>query len=727
MPASSPPIITAFAPGARAWAMWPTLEMPLSAIMGTPKHTQTHLQSGSTPPEADMSQGSNPVNSIFNVEIAGNEYVSRILKDLVKEKTAPHCNGIAAKDLLLWKSSVPIDDDLATTLSRLDFEHPDDGLDIQMPGGMRLSRYFGDGVPADHVHVIVESTNPTEPLLLTCYILGDAPQKLFDVNISKTESVMYLRDMINEKVLSHFKDISSMDLELWKCSIPFDEHYAKTLEDLDVDQPDSRLITYMRGGLVLSHYFRDNVLKQNLRVIVHARTITDGRGKKRKREEDDLPPTVKLLKKQVGNAPPLSLAYPSQFRNIAGPGHAICRNRPFEYDTIPLVLLHEAFGMFKDGCEAAPSEKALACLGGLTTVACHWQEDEADRSSIVMPAAIRECKMEHGDALDQVILVYGNFLIQALEDPLRFYNFNTRFPSVFGFLWCRVGWHACEGRASHAHLRSDDELETKGKTEMRSHLVWMHSRSPLTISKGTTARSIEAEANSNTSRSKSNTTPVFRKLAHYPFRDVLQRQRTGNRGVLRMMNDYDETKLIFSAPSSTKTSLWRVHREIHKCRYSEAAHDHLASRGWAAGRALRKCVSHLWRLVRDHHGTDRTISVADWHDSQEGRARKRKDTIRGKVKRIVETPARGWASFMGDIRHVNILVDGESLGSEDVKIHIIDFDWAGRVGEAKYPIEINRMTVWRPVGVNGGELITKQHDIDMVSYLFTGGRSGGGL
>ncbi len=68
----------------------------------------------------------------------------------------------------------------------------------------------------------------------------------------------------------------------------------------------------------------------------------------------------------------------------------------------------------------------------------------------------------------------------------------------------------------------------------------------------------------------------------------------------------------------------------------------------------------------------------------------------------------------GDIRESNILIDVESLTSDGVRIHLIDFDWAGPVGEAKYPADINKITVRRPDGVG---LITKQHDIDMASWL----------
>ena len=34
-------------------------------------------------------------------------------------------------------------------------------------------------------------------------------------------------------------------------------------------------------------------------------------------------------------------------------------------------------------------------------------------------------------------------------------------------------------------------------------------------------------------------------------------------------------------------------------------------------------------------------------------------------------------SFNGDIRDANLLIDHASLASDDVTVHLIDFDWAG--------------------------------------------------
>ena len=74
----------------------------------------------------------------------------------------------------------------------------------------------------------------------------------------------------------------------------------------------------------------------------------------------------------------------------------------------------------------------------------------------------------------------------------------------------------------------------------------------------------------------------------------------------------------------------------------------------------------------------------------------------------------------GDIRDANVFIDTGNLGSLDpIKFHIIDFDWAGRVGEVAYPYDINYLTVARPNCVVGGSRIETIDDMLMIKeHLF---------
>lgn len=80
-----------------------------------------------------------------------------------------------------------------------------------------------------------------------------------------------------------------------------------------------------------------------------------------------------------------TIIHGSTFRicRVTGPGHAIACNRPFEHNTLPLALLHNAFGIFKDRCKEAPSERALTFPGKLTAETCKWYQDETKQRSAI--------------------------------------------------------------------------------------------------------------------------------------------------------------------------------------------------------------------------------------------------------------------------------------------------------------------------------------------------------
>jgi tRNA A-37 threonylcarbamoyl transferase component Bud32 len=69
----------------------------------------------------------------------------------------------------------------------------------------------------------------------------------------------------------------------------------------------------------------------------------------------------------------------------------------------------------------------------------------------------------------------------------------------------------------------------------------------------------------------------------------------------------------------------------------------------------------------------------------------------------------------GDIRNSNIMV---KKSSPYETFQLVDFDWSGRIGEARYPLDVNTTTVKRPNAVAGGELMKAEHDIEMLEYIW---------
>lgn len=71
----------------------------------------------------------------------------------------------------------------------------------------------------------------------------------------------------------------------------------------------------------------------------------------------------------------------------------------------------------------------------------------------------------------------------------------------------------------------------------------------------------------------------------------------------------------------------------------------------------------------------------------------------------------------GDLRPPNVMAVQDEKGNVTGGM-LIDFDWCGRHGEAKYPPDINMRINW-PEGVGPGTIMQKEHDDEMFGKLFS--------
>ena len=73
----------------------------------------------------------------------------------------------------------------------------------------------------------------------------------------------------------------------------------------------------------------------------------------------------------------------------------------------------------------------------------------------------------------------------------------------------------------------------------------------------------------------------------------------------------------------------------------------------------------------------------------------------------------GQAAAHGDARPENILVLMEM--GKIIALRLIDLDWAGIAGKAKYPILLNTMSIQWPVGVAPGHTLQQHHDLQLLN------------
>ncbi|KAI3612074.1 proteinkinasesubdomain-containingproteinPKL/ccin9 [Moniliophthora roreri] len=145
-------------------------------------------------------------------------------------------------------------------------------------------------------------------------------------------------------------------------------------------------------------------------------------------------------------------------------------------------------------------------------------------------------------------------------------------------------------------------------------------------------------------------------------------------------------------------------------RYGEGAHRLLMAQRMAP--RLLYC-GEVWQDGPERHGClPRKMVVMEYMPG-----RTALDGVSVSVRQTVRDALgvlHGLGFVHGDIRRPNILIaDGD--GDEGKRTMILDFDWAGKEGEARYPLHLSDIR-W-PDGVEDYALIEKEHDCRMVDFL----------
>lgn len=146
--------------------------------------------------------------------------------------------------------------------------------------------------------------------------------------------------------------------------------------------------------------------------------------------------------------------------------------------------------------------------------------------------------------------------------------------------------------------------------------------------------------------------------------------------------------------------------------YGENAHAHLASQGLAP--ELLHCS-----LLGNGYGDFRIVAIQYLPGKSAALAyagRNIHPSIRETVRRAALS-LHDQNMVHGDLRRPNVIIvngpPGEDVGS---RTRVIDFDWAGEVGKAKYPFDLSPEINW-PDGVMNCGLIETQHDMIILNVL----------
>ena len=102
-----------------------------------------------------------PDEHTVQVEIDINETIM-LLKDLVKDERAHRLAHVDATDLVLWKCSIPVDDNLKETLINIRFDGTDPSVQPLLPATSEISEHFTTTLSRKTIHILVELPAPGE-------------------------------------------------------------------------------------------------------------------------------------------------------------------------------------------------------------------------------------------------------------------------------------------------------------------------------------------------------------------------------------------------------------------------------------------------------------------------------------------------------------------------------------------------------------------------------------
>lgn len=78
------------------------------------------------------------------------------LKKLIKDEHAHHLAHVDARNLVLWKCSIPNNNHLKETLNAIHFDGTDPSVDRLVPLTSPLLKHFVTGFPPETIHILVE-------------------------------------------------------------------------------------------------------------------------------------------------------------------------------------------------------------------------------------------------------------------------------------------------------------------------------------------------------------------------------------------------------------------------------------------------------------------------------------------------------------------------------------------------------------------------------------------
>jgi len=432
--------------------------------------------------------------------------------------------------------------------------------------------------------------------------------------------------------------------------------------------------------------------------------------------------------------PPSDLSQPKNFGKLNPSKFAF--NRPRDHAIIPLELLHPIFAEFKANVkhhEPTPKDNALALE--MCNVMSEPGENEATQSEKfrrilskhynieLYPAAVSSTKrISDGHAIvgDYMYVVFemkvwngnGDPEIQASLYPLEAFRPVIKKKDPLDILPCIIVY--CVGTiVGFSGTAFTDRFQLESLTSCFPLHTNPHNNNDTTLlarAFGAFKIAVEKLRDHYEKLISRNIdelqTPEIQLGVTFPYPHSYD--TAGGTTIEFTYNfRFDAKKLIFVATTTEGTKVLVKFTQ----RYSEEAHRHCAEAGVAPSLLGFQSLPAEWYMVVMGYLNPTTYRVLESEDGSNS-------ALRAEIRRVVEVLHNG-GFVHGDIRNVNMVMR-HPWGTEEKaqNVFLLDFDWAGRTGNTKYPPNLNVQSVKRHDEAKDGATITEEHDWAMVNCIF---------
>ncbi|KAF8079189.1 hypothetical protein FPV67DRAFT_1604454 [Lyophyllum atratum] len=575
---------------------------------------------------------------------------------------------------------------------------------------------------------------PTE-LSLNCLVFRQALKNLVIIDILDTKNVADLRKLIKKETSPHFDNVPANQLDLFKVSIPLSDDDDSLTASFGSLRLDEQILG--RPWLKLSQVFGD-IHDDHVHVIV----------KPPDTHRTEPPPGEPLDVKQArdafleacGKNPPSSQGKPQQFRkHQKRSDRMIPCDRPYGASaTIPVTLLHPVFGRFKDDCETyTPGKEDNALALELQKVMSDIYDDEDQRAK-----KVREVFGAVGIVLTRTKVGSTKYETDGdtLSGPHRFNlsDFKNEVACSGAEPYFQAGLYYVESTRDHATKVPNSGLPCilvlvfgpymsfagaawtdRPNLQVLSPALPFHTHHSDTTLRTIAARHLGAYKRAVRSleayyRDELPSTTASSSLSppdpRFPYPTRFTSLDDAAECVFEYVSQLDQDKLLFVA-RLLQGGRGNICIKFAR-RYSKDAHGFCASIG-AAPRLLGfEVIPGGWFMVVMELLGEDYVNYFEYRrrpDFDRELTRPLLDEVKHSLTRLHD------AGFVhGDVRNINLMF---TKGSE-AKFRLVDFDWAGTIGEVRYPMNVHfGDDLWRPDGAYDGELITTEHDLQMMERI----------